>query len=85
MNNNEIITKRVLLSTPQDVKDFCYAMGSFPRNVSIKAKHESFVSDAKSILGMLALNLSEPIQIVFESTDLIDTVKVDNAISKWEV
>ena len=40
MNKNEIITRRVLLSTPQDVKDFCYAMGSFPRNVSIKAKHE---------------------------------------------
>ena len=85
MNNNEIITRRILLSTPQDVKDFCYAMGSFPRSISIKAKHESFVSDAKSILGMLALNLSEPIQIVFESTDLIDTIKVDNAISKWEV
>ena len=60
MNDNEIITRRILLSTP-------------------------FVSDAKSILGMLALNLSEPIQIVFESTDLIDTIKVDNAISKWEV
>lgn len=82
---NDTIIKKVQLNTPQDVKDFCYAMGSFPRNVSIKAKHESFVSDAKSILGMLALNLSEPIQIVFESADLIDTIKVDNAISKWEV
>ena len=51
MNNNEIITRRVLLNTPQDVKDFCYAMGNFPRNVSIKARHESFVSDAESILG----------------------------------
>ena len=85
MNDNEIIVRQVRLSTPQEVKDFCYAMGSFPRNVSIKAKHNNFVSDAKSILGMLALNLSEPIQIVFESTDLIDTIKVDNAISKWEV
>ena len=80
-----IISEQLLFVTPQDVKDFCYAMGSFPRNVSIKAKHESFVSDAKSILSMLALNLSEPIQIVFESADLIDTIKVDNAISKWEV
>lgn len=82
---NDTIIKKVQLNTPQDVKEFCYIMGSFPRNVSIKAKHESFVSDAKSILGMLALNLSEPIQIVFESADLIDTIKIDNAISKWEV
>ena len=82
---NDTIIKKVQLNTPQDVKDFCYAMGSFPRNVSIKAKHESFVSDAKSIPGMLALNLSNPVDIVFESVDLIDTIKVDNAISKWEV
>lgn len=82
---NDTIIKKVQLNTPQDVKEFCYTMGSFPRNVSIKAKHESFVSDAKSILGMLALNLSNPVDIVFESVDLIDTIKIDNAISKWEV
>ena len=71
MNNNEIITRRVLLSTPQDVKDFCYAMGSFPRNVSIKAKHESFVSDAKSILGMLALNLSDLFRLYLKAQTLL--------------
>lgn len=85
MNKNEIIIKRVLLSTPQDVKDFCHAMENFPRNVSIKVIHNNYERDAKSILGLLSLNLSEPVDVVFNSKDLIDTVKVDNAISKWEV
>ena len=85
MNNNEIITRRVLLSTPQDVKDFCHTMGGFPMNISIKVIHNDYERDAKSILGLLSLNLSEPVDVIFSSTDLIDTTKIDNAISKWEV
>lgn len=83
--NNNVVIRKVRLNTIQDVRDFCYAVSDFPRNTSIKAKHGSIVSDAKSILDMMALNLREPIEIVFESSDIIDNTKIDNAIYKWEV
>lgn len=51
------VTVVVKLNTPQDVKDFCYKMGTFPRNVSIQARHGNYISDARSILGMFALDL----------------------------
>ena len=85
MNDNEIITRRVLLSTQNDVKNFCHTMENFPRNVSIKVIHNNHERDAKSILGLLSLNLSEPVDVIFSSKNLIDTVKIDNVISKWEV
>lgn len=83
--NNNVEIRKVRLSTIQDIKDFCYTMNTFPRNISIKVKHDNFVSDAKSILDMIALNLSNPVDIIFESTDTLDSTRIENAISKWEV
>lgn len=82
---NDVIVKRILLKTPQDVKSFCYAMSDFPRNISVKVKHDTYVVDGKSILGMFSLDLSNPVDVIFESKDLLDPNKVDKAIYPWEV
>lgn len=79
------ITKEVLLKTPQDVKSFCYAMSAFPRCVSIKVNHGSYTVDGRSILGMFSLNLSEPVSVVFEGSESLDSDKITKAISPWEV
>lgn len=82
---NDVIVKRIFLKTPQDVKDFCYAMSKFPRNVSVKVQHDTYVVDGKSILGMFSLDLSQPVDIIFDSKDLLDPDKVNKAIYPWEV
>ena len=58
---NAVIFKRIMLQTPQDVKNFCYSVSSLPRNVSVKVKHDTYVVDGKSILGMFSLDLSNPV------------------------
>lgn len=82
MNN---ITKRVRLGSIQSIRDFCYAMKGFPRNISIKAKCEDCESDARSLLDLMVLNHSEPIDIVFESAKDIDIEEINKIIYPWEV
>ena len=82
---NDVIFKRIMLQTPQDVKNFCYSVSSLPRNVSVKVKHDTYVVDGKSILGMFSLDLSQPVDIIFDSKDLLDPDKVNKAIYPWEV
>ena len=82
---NDVIAKRIFLKTPQEVKAFCYAMSEFPRNVSVKVQHDTYVVDGKSILGMFSLDLSQPVDVIFESITLLDPDKVNKAIYPWEV
>lgn len=79
------LTVIVKLNTPQDVKDFCYKMGMLPRNVSIQARHGNYISDARSILGMFTLDLSNPVDIIFKSTSDLDIPKIKKMIDKWKV
>ena len=82
---NDVIVKQILLKTPQDVKAFCYAMSEFPRNVNVKVQHDTYVVDGKSILGMFSLNLSDPVTVVIESKDLLNSDEVDKIFYPWEV
>lgn len=82
---NDVIFKRIMLQTPQDVKNFCYSVSSLPRNVSVKVKHDTYVVDGKSILGMFSLNLSDPVTVVIESKDLLNSDEVDKIFYPWEV
>ena len=82
---NDVIFKRIMLQTPQDVKAFCYAMSEFPRNVNVKVQHDTYVVDGKSILGMFSLNLSDPVTVVIESKDLLNADEVDKIFYPWEV
>ena len=82
MNN---VTKRVKLGSIQSIRDFCFAMKSFPRNISIKAKCEDYEIDARSLLDLMVLSHNEPIDIVFESEEIIDIVELNKIIYPWEV
>ena len=80
---NDVIFKRIMLQTPQDVKAFCYAMSEFPRNVNVKVQHDTYVVDGKSILGMFSLDLSKPVDVIFESGDLLNPEVINRAIYPW--
>ena len=82
---NDVIFKRIMLQTPQDVKKFCYSVSSLPRNVSVKVKHDTYVVDGKSILGMFSLDLSNPVDVIFESRDLLNPEIINRAIYPWEL
>ena len=58
---------KVKLVTPNDVKELTQITNILPRNISIKAIHNEFTIDARSILGWYSLNLSEPIELVLDS------------------
>lgn len=80
-----IIRKTIKLVTPQDVKDFCFAASELPRNVSAMASHGKAIVDAKSILGMFSLDLSESVILTITSENDFDAKKINSLFNKWEV
>ena len=82
---NDVIFKRIMLQTTQDVKNFCYSVSNLPRNVSVKVKHDTYVVDGKSILGMFSLDLSNPVDVIFESVDLLNPEVINKTIYPWEL
>ena len=82
---NDVIVKRVLFKTQNDVIMFSYAMSGFPNKIKVTVKHGDNEKDAKSILGLLSLNLSEPVDVIFESRDLLNPEVINKAIYSWEL
>ena len=58
-----LIIKKLLLRTPQDVKTFCNLMNTTPRNATVIVEHNKYTVSGRSILGMFSLNLSEPVTL----------------------
>ena len=82
---NDVIVKRVFFKTQNDVIMFSYAMSGFPNKIKVTVKHGDKERDAKSILGLLSLNLSEPVDVIFESIDLLNPEVINMAIYPWEL
>ena len=82
---NDVIVKRVFLKTQNDVIMFSYAMSGFPNKIKVTVKYGDKERDAKSILGLLSLNLSEPVDVIFESVDLLNPEVINRAIYPWEL
>ena len=82
---NDVIVKRVFLKTQNDVIMFSYAMSGFPNKIKVTVKHGDNEKDAKSILGLLSLNLSEPVDVIFESVDLLNPEVINKTIYPWEL
>lgn len=83
-----IIIKKIFLRTPQDVKMFCNLMNTVPRNGSVIVKHNEYTVSGRSILGMLSLNLSEPVALRVNIPDTetdFDEKAFLNALNEWSV
>lgn len=59
----------VTLSTVNDVKDFVNAASKMPVEIDAIEGAGTHKIDAKSIMGMFSLNLSEPVRIEYNSED----------------
>ena len=58
---------KVKLTTQKDVAELTQITNICPRNISIKAIHNEYSVDARSILAWYSLNLSEPVDLIFDS------------------
>lgn len=79
------IRKTLKFVTPLDVKLFCQATNTLPRNMGVYVPQDHVTIDAKSIMGMFSLNLSEPVEIQIIGKDTLDTEKINTLFAPWEV
>lgn len=80
-----IIVKKLLFVTAQDVKDFCTAANTLPRNADIYLEHNEFKVSGKSIAGIFSLDLSNPVTMTVSIPDSLefDTDKFLGSVSRW--
>ena len=69
---------KVKLTTQKDVGDFCNAVTRMKSTVKITALNT--VVDASSLMGIMTLNLSEPVELTCENEK--EAVEV---LTKWTV
>ena len=75
---------RVKLIRPMDVSNFVAAASCCPKEIEIIASHGKYDVDARLIMGMFSLNLSEPITITMSGeTNLLNTYS--KVFDKWSV
>ena len=71
-----MITLDIKLPLAENVKTFVHVVSKFPYDMDLRAGR--YVVDAKSILGILSLDLSKPITLeIYEDdcADLLDEIK----------
>lgn len=69
---------KVKLTTQKDVGDFCNAVTRMKSTVKITALNN--VVDASSLMGIMTLNLSEPIELTCENEK-----EAEEVLTKWTV
>ena len=83
-----IIIKKILLRTPQDVKTFCNLMNTTTRNATVVVEHNEYTVSGRSILGMFSLNLSEPVTLRVNIPDTetdFDEKAFLKSLKEWSV
>lgn len=69
---------KVKLTTQKDVGDFCNAVTRMKSTVKITALNT--VVDASSLMGIMTLNLSEPVELTCENEK-----EAAEVLTKWTV
>ena len=72
---------RIKLPTANDVKEFVNIAMLCPYQIDVGSGR--YIVDAKSIMGLFSLNLSEPLSVMIPMTANKNYIK--NAFKKWEV
>lgn len=72
---------KIKLSTANDVKEFVNVAMLCPYQIDVR--HGRYIVDAKSIMGLFSLNLSEPLSVMIPMTANKNYIKT--AFKKWEV
>jgi phosphotransferase system HPr-like phosphotransfer protein len=70
----DVAIKFIRLNTQAEVAGLVHTLGNKCKH-KVDMKHSEHVVDAKSIMGIFSLNLSEPVAIMFENIDDYNNVK----------
>ena len=60
----DLVTK-VRFVFPQDIRDFVYATQAYKFKVSVQS--ENYIVNGKSILGVLSLDLTKPVEVIVDT------------------
>ncbi len=66
---------KIKLTTQKDVMEFVNAISKIPGNFDLR--HGNYVVDAKSVMGILSLNLQDPVTLVCHDYDETIDVKLE--------
>lgn len=69
---------KVNLSSAEDLKEFMHLAWNCPEDVGVHDP-QGRIADAKSILGLIALDYSQPVLVVSEDTKFFDKIE------KWKI
>ena len=75
--------KTIKIDQFSNINAFVNDMSTFESDIDVF--HGRYVVDAKSPLGVLSLNLSNPISVVIHSENPEEIKRFDEVISKYEV
>lgn len=65
---NNVLTLTVQVNGIKDAQTLCNAVAAFPFDIDLR--QQRYVVDAKSILGILSLDLGQPMQLDAYTDDL---------------
>ena len=84
--NMSVAVFSVNLVTVEDVKEFVEVASSCSKGTDISVQHGKFITDGKSLLGILSLNLSEPVEVEIKSDKSSEVMsKILSQFDKWRV
>ena len=73
-----MIIKEVMLHTAEDLREFMFLAMQSAEDIGVHTR-EGKIADAKSILGLMALDYNKPVKVVTEDSRFI------KQIGKWVV
>lgn len=71
---------RVKFSTVEQIKDFVDIV--YPYDIDIDLVHNRYIIDAKSIMGIFSLDLSNPLELVLHTSDSLLTEELLQKLRK---
>lgn len=84
--NMSVAVFSVNLVTVKDVEEFVRVASSCSKGTDISVQHGKFITDGKSLLGILSLNLSEPVEVEIKSDKSSEVMsKILSQFDKWRV
>ncbi|MCI8648570.1 MAG: HPr family phosphocarrier protein [Anaerotruncus sp.] len=72
------MVKEIMLYTAEDLREFMFAAMQSPEEIGVHTA-EGKIADAKSVLGLMALDYSAPVKVVTEDTRFF------KQLHKWEI
>lgn len=65
----EEISFKIQINNVKDIQDFCHVCSLFSFDIDVRSLQRNLIIDAKSILGLYSLDLTQPILVVIHTED----------------